>query len=512
MITGCLVGYGSGIGARSVQVVICWLLLTGLHVGLALAAGSVCRLPAQSTATRRVWGAVAFVAGTYIIGDVAQLILIVADPRPLAAALGGTVQTTSVVVGTVALVAAMITAPLGLASRREAARFWLDVATVMIAATTVGCYASNLSAPANLPGLLTQLLMAPGVFLVGAFAAAKMMLIGRPPFTACAGALVMAAAVAEGATQASGDSLVRHGRLSWVLGATVIANALLTGAARVQHRSMLADARAVPAPRRRRFTLLPYAAVAAIYVLLVSVLVQVGLNPRTWIVIAGAIASTSVVVGRQVAALVENGRLVDDLDHKVHQLNESLAERDRLAAELRHQAYHDPLTGLANRAMFHRRLRAALDRHHAAAGLIALLIVDLDDFKPVNDRYGHLAGDELLTAMGRRLLACVRDGDLVARLGGDEFAVLVEGLDGNELDGLARRIVERAAAPFPLTEGTVSVGVSIGVAIADAGPVPGMCSADQLIHDADTAMYASKRAGKGNYRLGPSLAQSRSAA
>jgi diguanylate cyclase (GGDEF)-like protein len=123
-----------------------------------------------------------------------------------------------------------------------------------------------------------------------------------------------------------------------------------------------------------------------------------------------------------------------------------------------------------------------------------------------------MAGDELLTAMGRRLLACVRDGDLVARLGGDEFAVLVEGLDGNEVDGLARRIVERAAAPFPLTEATVSVGVSIGVAIGDAGPVPGMCSADQLMHDADTAMYASKRAGKGSYRLGPSLAQSRSAA
>jgi diguanylate cyclase (GGDEF)-like protein len=168
-----------------------------------------------------------------------------------------------------------------------------------------------------------------------------------------------------------------------------------------------------------------------------------------------------------------------------------LAESNcQAVAELDHHAHHDHLTELPTRAKFLRALDHALTDD--AAGVVALLNVDLDDFKQVNDGYGHASGDELLvTVAGRLTRACAGRG-MAARFGGDEFAVLLTGLTGaDEADHLAERLIADLAAPIPLTTATVTVGASIGIAVAE----PGVTVAE-LSRRADVAMYSAKTAGK----------------
>jgi diguanylate cyclase (GGDEF)-like protein len=155
--------------------------------------------------------------------------------------------------------------------------------------------------------------------------------------------------------------------------------------------------------------------------------------------------------------------------------------------DLTTQATHDALTGLANRAAFTAGLEAALARR---GGRVALLFLDLDDFKTVNDGLGHAAGDELLRAVAARLRWAVRPDDLCARLGGDEFAVLLRDAD-DTAPGVARRLVELVSSPVALKGQLSTVGVSIGLAFATAGT-----SAEELVQHADIAMYAAKAMGK----------------
>jgi diguanylate cyclase (GGDEF)-like protein len=167
-------------------------------------------------------------------------------------------------------------------------------------------------------------------------------------------------------------------------------------------------------------------------------------------------------------------------------------------SEFRHRAFHDPLSGLANRTLFRDRLDHALSTHRRSGGTVAVLFVDLDDFKTVNDSLGHQAGDRLLVAVAERISACLRPGDTAARLGGDEFAVLVEQLDG--VDGAvaaAERLLAALGDPLPTVDRYVSIGASIGIACAVAGQATG----DTVLRDADTAMYAAKTGGKGRYAV-----------
>ncbi|HYF40091.1 MAG TPA: EAL domain-containing protein, partial [Gemmatimonadales bacterium] len=168
-----------------------------------------------------------------------------------------------------------------------------------------------------------------------------------------------------------------------------------------------------------------------------------------------------------------------------------VSERRRLEEQLTHQAFHDPLTGLANRALFRDRVSHALALAQRRGTPVTVLYLDLDDFKNVNDSLGHAEGDRLLIAAAERFLACARTADTVARLGGDEFAILVEGTDGNE--GLPERLAAAMSHPFSLSGNQVRVTASIGVASASAGE-----SADDLLRNADMAMYAAKRHGKGH--------------
>jgi diguanylate cyclase (GGDEF)-like protein len=175
-----------------------------------------------------------------------------------------------------------------------------------------------------------------------------------------------------------------------------------------------------------------------------------------------------------------------------------IARQQELERSLAFQALHDPLTGLPNRALFGDRLEQALARVGRQGGRIAVLFVDLDDFKLVNDSLGHEAGDRLLTVVGERLRSCLRPADTAARLGGDEFALLLEDVKGaEEAAQIAQRILGSLRAPFALGSHELSVEASVGIALhGGARGRPGA-----ILRTADLALYRVKREGKGGYTV-----------
>jgi diguanylate cyclase (GGDEF)-like protein/PAS domain S-box-containing protein len=172
---------------------------------------------------------------------------------------------------------------------------------------------------------------------------------------------------------------------------------------------------------------------------------------------------------------------------------EEIGERKWAEAALAHQALHDALTGLPNRSLLHDRLQQAIHTAQRQRTPLALVFLDLDRFKDVNDTFGHHVGDLLLQQAGARLQGALREADTVARLGGDEFAVVLPGADAAGATTAAHKILEALAAPFSVEERLLDVGVSAGVAL-----FPGHADdADTLMRHADVAMYAAKRAGGG---------------
>ncbi len=182
-------------------------------------------------------------------------------------------------------------------------------------------------------------------------------------------------------------------------------------------------------------------------------------------------------------------------DPKVHGIvlnSRDITERHKMSEGLRKRAFHDPLTGLANRARFEERLDQA-----SRDGDTAVLFIDLDNFKTVNDSLGHAAGDRFLAEVARRLSACVRMGDMVSRMGGDEFAVLIAGLDAKiRAPRIAERILRELGAPIEIHRRAITPSASIGIACADS-----IQSALEILRDADLALYEAKRAGKGRAQL-----------
>ncbi|HZB01718.1 MAG TPA: diguanylate cyclase, partial [Actinomycetota bacterium] len=179
-----------------------------------------------------------------------------------------------------------------------------------------------------------------------------------------------------------------------------------------------------------------------------------------------------------------------------------VSERKAFEEQLSHQAFHDSITGLANRALFRDRVEHALERLTRNENPMSVLFMDLDDFKTINDSLGHAAGDRLLGEVGERLRKCLRTPDTAARLGGDEFAILLE--DGGEGVGaadVAARILTALEAPFQLDGKEVFIRASIGIATSDGRRTTGPEGAEELLRNADVAMYIAKEAGKNRYQI-----------
>ena len=225
---------------------------------------------------------------------------------------------------------------------------------------------------------------------------------------------------------------------------------------------------------------LPYVPVIAV-ALLITVQLLTGAGPDGVEVFVGVLV-IFLVLARQLLSLLDNRLLL----RRVYEGQQQLS----------HQAFHDPLTGLANRALFADRLDRAVAEEgngDAAHRPLVLIFVDLDDFKEVNDQFGHAGGDVVLQAVGQRLLGCVRSTDTVARLGGDEFAILLEG-ELDEPQAVADRIRAALRRPFAVHGTLVAVRASMGLVVPD--PTEPLVTSDVLLGRADTSMYAGKRLGK----------------
>ncbi|MBA3352261.1 MAG: EAL domain-containing protein, partial [Blastocatellia bacterium] len=190
----------------------------------------------------------------------------------------------------------------------------------------------------------------------------------------------------------------------------------------------------------------------------------------------------------------ENGRAVRMIGTLM-----DITARKQAEEQLRHGAYHDALTGLPNRAMLIEEVNRSLARTQRRQDFnIGLLFLDLDRFKMVNDSLGHAAGDELLVLVAHAIKECVRPSDLVGRLGGDEFTVLLDDLaDEQDAIAVAERILRRLQMPFNIQKNDVFTGTSIGIALSSSR----YTTADEMLRDADTAMYRAKVAGKGRFEI-----------
>lgn len=174
-----------------------------------------------------------------------------------------------------------------------------------------------------------------------------------------------------------------------------------------------------------------------------------------------------------------------------------ITDRKEKEEKLLQMAYYDNLTDLPNRSMLKSHLKKALSRAKRKEHEVAIMFIDLDGFKSVNDTLGHEAGDSLLQQVAERLTASVREEDLISRLGGDEFIVVFEETNKEEISGIAERVMEDISSPFLIDDNTVTVTPSIGIAIY---PENGF-DIEALVRNADKAMYAVKAKGKGNYQF-----------
>jgi diguanylate cyclase (GGDEF)-like protein len=451
-----MVGYAGGPVAMAAAVVACRRI------------GSMIVVPRPVRGFWRLFSNAALCIG---IGAVSSLAFANNDPglSPFMAA--------PTLLGVVMSVLAFLLLPVERRSLLRWAQLILDGATVAVAGALIYWYiVFDLAAPAI--STVTQV----GAAAVGVGALISLVVIGRaamsPASVVDPGSLrilTVAPLVAVAVTVlliAGGET----GRLIISVLAAPLVGASMALAAYRQELVLGRPAGSVTAALDSRgYKILPLAAVIATAAMVITVSArQLGWHQRA--VIIGAVLIASFVVVRQLLGLRANDRMLDGI--RLQQ------------AKLEHLAMHDPLTGLANRARFSVALAERLDAHLSAS----VLLIDIDDFKMINDTMGHAVGDRLLFEVAQRLRHHSAVSHLPARLGGDEFAVLLDVDDPDAAEESAASILQALAVPFRVGEHQLLANASIGVALA--GPGDG---GDELLRNADIAMYAAKAAGKASW-------------
>ncbi|MDT4988157.1 MAG: hypothetical protein QOI74_2251 [Micromonosporaceae bacterium] len=447
----------------------------------ALASYRTAAAPEAPLAVRLFWRRLASVCAVVTLGLIVQAGYVVAGLNTDAARVPPPASVLYVG-GVLYLVWALLRVPVEPRTPGEWVRLTLDCATVVLGAAVFMWYAGfgRIVARGDTRSVWTPLL-AGSVLLVGVAATTKIVLAEAGPVDISALRLLGAGLLIGGVSAGAAPLIITRPNVRPVEVAVPLIAVILVLAAARQRQAFRTER---PAARSRGavrpVSLLPYTAVIATDVLLVLA-TTVHVDGRRYVVVAGAIVITALVAVRQMAAFADNVRLVARLRQ----------QEDRL----RHQATHDALTQLANRELFRERLEAALGRPGSGAHSdTAVLLIDLDDFKIVNDTLGHSVGDRLLAVVAERIERCVHPGDTVARLGGDEFAVLLRQAWPAAVDGVAEAILCSLRQPAVVDGYDLLMQASIGVTGARPGDSP-----EALLRNADIAMYAAKERGKGSF-------------
>lgn len=610
--TVLLAGYfASGIGSARVDLLVFWLTILLCDLSLSVVSLAVARGSPHPPA-RRIWTAIG-TAGTLIYaGDLGRAIAAFVDSASVIRTLT-IIHGASLFLGVCLVLIMALRYPTDRSTRGENASFWLDTASVILAAAAFSWYVA-VPPDANRDELVDALLLTMAL-LVAAFAGARMLFSRRPPANWPAGMALVLALAAEAVL----DPLLPLPDLSsigdyGVLAAVRLLPSLLAALGPLTQVYLIAVGRAPRPLHLGRTSFLPYIFMVAVFAGLVAALPP--LDARVTGLLVAALVIVALVLTRQLIAFTDNARLVDELDHALDRMRRqerqtsALLERSyditslfdhkarfkyvspaleklfgysreemigrsvidfmhpdereeyrakatelvmrpgstmslqarfrhadgswrwldiiatnflnepdiagivsnareytearELQERLRHQASHDPLTQLANRSLFTERLGQAV----AAAGPgapVAVMVLDLDDFKHINDTLGHHAGDQALKVIADLLRACVRDTDLPARLGGDEFAVLLPNTSAAVGSLVAQRLLTALEQPVIIDRAPTILRVSIGLASTTGE------DADELLRTGDTAMYLAKQQGKNRYVIHPADGPNRQA-
>ncbi len=460
-----------------------WLLQVPMDAVFAWFAWHASRVAGIERSVRRFLRVLAFAATVFMFGDSIQLTDTISHASPEMIN-GGLVQTILFLLGAGTVVVTMLRYPTPHGGQGERLRFWLDATTVLVGGAALAwCFTVDPTDPKHVDWINTVVVAS--VVLVSAFAAVKMVLSGTAPLTRGAAMTMSMAALLQGISIFLTPATPGAALKPELLALRMVPSALIALGPRiheVQTRDNPVDFRQ---RRTRPYNALPYLAVAVTFLVLLLV-VPPEIGVRVWGVVAGVVLITGLVVVRQLLTFHDNFELIARLDR-------TLLELRGHQTMLHEQATHDGLTRLANRTAFADEVTATLAVPGAVR--VAVLLIDLDDFKTVNDSLGHGVGDALLVEVAGRLRGAVRNEDLVARLGGDEFAVLLRDVSPDEAGQFAERILADAARPVHIDGHTLVVRASVGVAPA----VPGD-DLEGLLRNADIAMYAAKDRGKGGFQ------------